>query len=76
MRLLQSRLPSETKLIAVSTAGEMSCDEAIDGPPLYCAADGAWPSVVVQLFSPALIAQVSVHTVPLFSADIRGGHPQ
>jgi FIST N domain len=76
VRLLQSRLPGETTFIAVSTAGESSCDEAPDGPPLYCAADGAWSSVVMQLFSPALIAQVSTHTVPLFSADIRGGQPQ
>jgi hypothetical protein len=76
VRLLQSRLPSETKFIAISTAGELSCDEAMDGAPLYCAADGVWSSVVVQLFSPALIAQVSAHTVPLFSADIRNGHPQ
>jgi hypothetical protein len=76
VRLLQSRLPSETKFIAVSTAGELSCDGATDDLPLYCSTDGAWSSVVVQLFSPALIAQVSTHTVPLFSADIRSGHPQ
>lgn len=75
-RLLKSRLPPDTRFIAVSTAGELSCDAAADGQPLYCAADGAWSSMVVQLFSPALIADISVHTVPLFSADIRGGHPQ
>jgi hypothetical protein len=75
VRLFQARLPAETKFIAVSTAGELSCDTAADAPPLYCSADGAWSSVVVQLFSPALIEQVSAHTVPLFSADIRSGQP-
>jgi hypothetical protein len=74
-RLLKSRLPPETRFIAVSTAGELSCDGANDGLALYCATDGAWSSVVVQLFSSAVIAQVSTHTVPLLSADIRGGQP-
>jgi hypothetical protein len=73
-RLLKSRLPPQTRFIAVTTAGELSCDQA-DAAPLYCAADGAWSTVVVQLFSSALIAQVSTHTVPLFSDDIRSGHP-
>ena len=75
-RLLKSRLPPETRFIAVSTAGELSCDAATDDSSLYCAADGAWSSVVIQLFSPELIAQVSAHTVSLFSADIRSGQPQ
>jgi len=73
-RLLKSRLPAQTRFIAVTTAGELSCDQA-DTAPLYCAADGQWSTVVVQLFSPALIGQVSIHTVQLFSDDIRGGHP-
>jgi hypothetical protein len=72
-RLLKSKLPAETHLITVSTAGELSWDAANRNQPLYCTADGAWSSVVIELFSPALIAQVSVHTVPLFSADIRAG---
>ena len=74
-RLLKSQLPPTTRFIATSTAGELSCDAAADGPPLYCAADGAWSTMVVQLFSSALIAEVSTHTVPLFSADIRSGQP-
>jgi hypothetical protein len=68
IRQIQSRLPSATRLVAVSTAGELACDG-----PLYCAADGASPTVVIQLFSSDLIAEASLHTIPLHNDDIRAG---
>jgi hypothetical protein len=71
IRQIQARLSSPTRLVAVSTAGELACDG-----PLYCAADGAAPTVVIQLFSPGLIAEASLHTVPLHSDDIRAGAPR
>jgi hypothetical protein len=68
IRQIQSRLPSAARLVAVSTAGELACDG-----PLYCAADGASPTVVIQLFSSTLIAEASLHTIPLHNDDIRAG---
>jgi len=72
-REISLRLSKATRLIAVSTAGELSCSETSGGTPLYCAADNSWSTVVIQLFSPELIEQISVHTVPLHSEDIRAG---
>jgi hypothetical protein len=73
IRLLQLRLPGTTQLVAVSTAGELSSGSQDCGGPLYCAADGVSPTVVIQLFSPGLVAQASLHTVPLHCDDIRAG---
>ncbi len=72
-RQIKSRLPSGTQFVAVSTAGELSSDPLSGGRALYCAADGISPTVVIQLFSSELIAQVSLHTVALHSEDIRNG---
>ena len=71
-RQLKQQLPGTTQLVAVSTAGELSSEANGDGD-LYCVAEHARPMVVVQLFSSELIAQVSFHTVPLHSEDIRAG---
>lgn len=72
---IKAALPMATKLVAMSTAGELSTEGKDDGASLYCAADGVWSSVVLQLFSPQLIGDISLHTVPLHSADIRAGKP-
>ena len=65
-----ARLAGPTRVIAVSTAGELS-----NAAPrqLYHGAPASWDNVVVHLFSPALIAEVSVHAVPLHCEDIRAG---
>jgi hypothetical protein len=73
-RQIQTQLGSGTPLVAVSTAGELSCSPDSQ-EPLYCAADGANSVVVLELFSPELISAVSLHTVPLHSADIRSTVP-
>lgn len=58
------------RVIAVATAGELCADAT---GPLYCAADGAWDSVVVQVFGPDLFAATSIHAVPLANDDIKAG---
>lgn len=71
-RAIKARLPAETRFIAVSTAGELSASPD-RGAALYCAAPATWSTVVLQLFSRDLIADVSLHTVPLHCEDIRSG---
>ncbi len=71
VRQIKARLAPGIQFIAVSTAGELAAvpDEA--GQPLYCAAPSSWSTLVLQLFSRDVIADISVHTVPLHSRDIR-----
>lgn len=71
-RQIKSRLPQGTHFVAVSTAGELSASPDRSSP-LYCAAPQTWSTVVLQLFSRDLIADVSLHTVPLHCEDIRAG---
>ena len=71
VRQIKTRLEPGTRFIAVSTAGELAADPEGPSNPLYCAAPSSWSTVVLQLFSSDLIADVSVHTVPLHSRDIR-----
>lgn len=71
-RAIKARLPQGTPFIAVSTAGELSSSPD-NGGALYCAAPATWSTVVLQLFSRELIADVSLHTVPLHCEDIRSG---
>ena len=71
VRLIKSHLDPATHFIAVSTAGELSSSPERSDQPLYCTAAASWSSVVLQLFSPALISDVSLHTVALHSEDIR-----
>lgn len=71
-------LSAPARLIAVTTAGEL-CDPGDAGakaPSLYCPADGAWNNLVVQIFGADLLADVSVHSIPLANEDIRAGHPE
>ncbi len=55
---------------ATTTAGEL-CSNGAD--KLYCEASGSWRSVVLQVFSPKLVAGVEVFAVPLYSEDLRSG---
>ena len=71
VRQIKARLDPGTRFVAVSTAGELSAEPEAANLPLYCAAPSSWSTVVLQLFSPEVIADVSVHTVPLHSQDIR-----
>ena len=73
VRQIKSRLDQTTQFIAVSTAGELSSEPERTDLPLYCEAPASWSTVVLQLFSRELIADISLHTVPLHSEDIRAG---
>ncbi|MDR3517924.1 MAG: methyl-accepting chemotaxis protein [Azospirillaceae bacterium] len=66
------RLSENSVSIAVSTAGELC---SAGGTPLYKPTGKRWSTVVVQAFSPDLIAQVSTHAVALHNDDIRQGNP-
>jgi hypothetical protein len=72
-RQIQSQLGPGTRFVAVSTAGELSSGPDHSGRSLYCAAPATWSTVVLQLFSRELVSDVSLHTVPLHSQDIRSG---
>jgi len=61
-------------VIAVTTAGELCA--ADPGAKLYKPTGETWSSVVAQIFSADLFAAVSIHAVPLRSADIRAGERQ
>jgi len=62
-----------TPVIAVSTAGEL-CTLG-NGGPLYKLAEGAWSSVVLQVFPADLLQAVSLHSIALPNEDIRRGEP-
>ncbi|WP_420101981.1 methyl-accepting chemotaxis protein [Bosea sp. (in: a-proteobacteria)] len=63
-------LAGETRLIAVSTAGEL-CSQPDGG--LYLGTPSDWRTVVIQVFSPALIGEAQIVSVKLHSEDLRGG---
>ncbi|SIS97857.1 FIST C domain-containing protein [Insolitispirillum peregrinum] len=62
-----NKLAGQTPLLALSTAGELcsGSQSAKGASPLYCPTQGKWSSVVVQVFGPELISEVSLHTIPL-----------
>lgn len=66
------QLAGSTKVIAVSTAGELC---AQGGAAPYRPTGDRWSSVVLQVFSPELVQAVSVHGVSLHNDDIRQGKP-
>ena len=70
-RQIKSRLDPSTRFVAVSTAGELSSSPEAGHQALYCAAPASWSTVVLQLISRELIGEISLHTVPLHSGDIR-----
>ncbi len=65
-------LAAPAPIIAASTAGEL-CSNGTD--KLYCEANGAWRTVVLQAFSPDLFDRVEVFSVPLHSEDLHAGRP-
>lgn len=67
------RLAGETPVVAVSTAGEL-CSSGVS-QPLYKPTGDRWLSVVVQIFSPDLLAAATIHTVPLHNEDLRRTAP-
>ncbi|MGB8602353.1 MAG: FIST N-terminal domain-containing protein, partial [Rhizomicrobium sp.] len=69
-----SKIAESTKLVAVSTAGEL-CATSPDATP-YCRADGSWNNVVIQIFPPDLFEAICIRTIPLPDEDIRAGNPQ
>lgn len=68
-----THIAADTRLVAVSTAGELCATAA--GQPPYCSADGEWNSVVLQIFPPDLIAGLSIRAIRMPDEDIRAGAP-
>ncbi len=66
---LRSVLPPQSRLVLVSTAGEL-CSGVPGG--LYHPGDRQ-DGIVLQAFSRDLFADVSIHSIPLHSEDIRAG---
>ncbi len=71
-RATRAALPPATQVVLVSTAGELC---AATGQPLYHPTDDRWDTIVLQSFSPRLLAGVSVHAIPLHCDDVRAGRP-
>lgn len=65
-------LAGGTSVVCVSTAGEICSQRQGE---LYKPTGDIWSSVVVQIFSPELIAHSHVEAVPLHNEDIRRGAP-
>jgi hypothetical protein len=61
---LTALFPAPTRVVAVTTAGELS--STVDGTGIrYLDADGPWQTIVLQSFAQALIASVHVATFAL-----------
>jgi PAS domain S-box-containing protein len=67
------RLGGATPVLAISTAGELCSTGA--PASLYKPTGDNWSTVVVQIFSPDLLASVSIYAIPLHNDDIRRGSP-
>lgn len=61
-------------VVCISTAGEL-CSSAPSSGPLYKHTGMLWSTVVVQIFPPDLLQDVSIHTIDLHNEDIRAGTP-
>jgi methyl-accepting chemotaxis protein len=64
-----TELGGGTPIVAATTAGEL-CSQS--DSQLYLDTPDGWRTVVVQIFSPRLIEQVDIFSVPLHCRDIRG----
>ncbi|MBN2753021.1 MAG: PAS-domain containing protein [Rhodospirillaceae bacterium] len=64
-------LAGDTPVIGISTAGELCAHTTTD--ILYRPFDTAHPQIVIQVFSPDLLAETAIRTVNLYSADRRSG---
>nr|WP_275297476.1 methyl-accepting chemotaxis protein [Shewanella electrica] len=65
---LKQAMPWAEHIISVMTAGELGGSQQ-----LYHDTPSSWDSVVIHAFSKAIMTELSMHTVPLFSDDIRRG---
>ncbi|PLY07320.1 MAG: chemotaxis protein [Arcobacter sp.] len=70
-RMIKASLPTETKVVLATTAGEL-CTFNLEHKKdsLYHDASSPWNNIVLQAFSADMIEQVEVLTVPLFSENI------
>jgi hypothetical protein len=68
---LKNKFPTGTKVICISSAGELCEPGASGAKQLYQDAGDKWSTIVVQGFAPTLFAEVALFTVPLHSQDIR-----
>ncbi|TLP39414.1 methyl-accepting chemotaxis protein [Arcobacter arenosus] len=68
---IKSLFPSETKVILITTAGEL-CTFNIEEKRgmLYNDASSTWENIVLQSFSSSMIESVEVLSIPLFSEDM------
>jgi PAS domain S-box-containing protein len=68
---IRSALDESVKLVLTTTAGGL-CSL---GDSLYCAADGAWETIVLQGFSREMVEAVHIIPIPLANDDIVAGKP-
>ncbi len=68
---VKSLFPSETKVILITTAGEL-CSFNIDEKRgmLYNDASSTWENIVLQSFSSSMVESVEILSIPLFSEDM------
>lgn len=71
---VRSRFTAETKLLLVTSAGELLVDEGTGSA--YCPTGNAWDRIVLMSFSRELIADSYSVAVPLEAEDIRAGVPE
>lgn len=67
---LRQNMPFADHVIGIMTAGELGGQE-----PLYHPTPTTWDNIVIHAFAKKLITETSIHSVPLFSADIKSGKP-
>jgi hypothetical protein len=72
-RTIRSKLPEGTVFAAVTTAGELCSTGEPGQGSAYLPTGDSWNTIVIQLFSPRLVANVHLATIDLKSADFRGG---
>jgi hypothetical protein len=73
---LVALFPAPTRVLAVTTAGEL-CSSSESGSTIeYLPATGAWQTIVLQAFSPELIAAVDIRVcqLPVFDAAFDADH--
>lgn len=68
---IKSLYPSETKVILITTAGEL-CSFNMDEKRgmLYNDASSTWENIVLQSFSSSMVESVEILSIPLFSEDM------
>nr|WP_052074459.1 methyl-accepting chemotaxis protein [Shewanella mangrovi] len=67
-RKLKQAMPYAEQLISIMTAGELG-----GGHQLYHDTPTSWDGIVLHAFSKHIISHMSVHSVPLYSDDIKAG---